>query len=59
MLLSKYIRVKLDGRNYENYKDFSQNSNIGDVIDIDVNVLNKNSKLKVDVSCDYCQVEYQ
>lgn len=62
MLISKYVEIILDNRNFlklKNKYNISDIFKIGDLYKISLDDLTKGSKHIVDVSCDYCKIEFK
>jgi len=57
MILNNIINIKIHNKTISYYKQWYNNIKIGDVIDISIEHLQKNSAIKVLVKCDICDKE--
>jgi len=57
MIKNKFINVKISKKNIEHFKCYYKYIKLSDIIQIDPNNLQKNSNVRVDVSCDICGVD--
>jgi len=57
MIIDKKILVKIDRSNIEYYKKFDYNIKLKDILEIDVDKLQRGSNKKVKVKCDNCDSE--
>lgn len=54
MLLTKFVQVKVIGLNLKYYNNLGYVSNVGDIILVDINHLQKSSNVIVKAKCDVC-----
>ena len=59
MLINDVIKLEISKSNLNYYSRKLDNLKIGDVIDVRVNSLSRNSGMRVDVRCDYCNIEFK
>ncbi len=61
MLITDFIKIKINKGNIPRYKQFKElkHIKIGDEIDMPIKFISKNSKEKVIVKCDVCGEEYE
>jgi hypothetical protein len=61
MLITDFIKIKINKGNIPRYKQFKElkHIKIGDEIDMPIKFISKNSKEKVVVKCDVCGEEYE
>ena len=56
MILSKFIQVKVMGKNIMRYKNLGYIFNAGDNVKIDINDIPNKSKIYIEAKCDFCDV---
>jgi hypothetical protein len=54
MLLTKFLKIKINNRNIKRYLNINKNININDIIEIPINFVNHTNKQKVECICDIC-----
>jgi hypothetical protein len=54
MLITKELEIEIARGNVKHYKELGYNCKVGDIITVKVEHLPKQSKIVVDVTCDYC-----
>lgn len=58
MILDKKVKIKITKKNIEYYNRFYENISLKDIIEIETETqLQKGSNLKINVSCDLCNIE--
>jgi uncharacterized protein YlaI len=57
MILDKKVKVKVSKRNIVHYSKFIHNISLRDIIEIDPNLLQRGSNIKVNVKCDICSTK--
>jgi len=57
MLITEKLKIKTAGKNFNYFKTLGYNIKYGDIINIDVKELSKDSHCKVKVKCDICGKE--
>ena len=59
MVLSNKIKIKVNSKTYQRYKDLGYViNNVGDIIEINYKDLPIYSREKIKIKCDYCQEEF-
>lgn len=58
MIISKMVKVRLNSRNINYYRKYFENIKTGEFIDVNIDILNKNSHNKIVIKCDDCQSEH-
>jgi hypothetical protein len=57
MILNEFIELKITRKNIEHYIKWYTDINLGDIIKVDPNNLQKSCGIKIDVSCDICGIK--
>jgi len=57
MIVDKSVKVSVNPKNMKYYNQYFTNIKVGQILDVDINILNKNSNLKVLSKCDRCGKE--
>lgn len=54
MIVTKKVKVKMNGKHISKYRNMGYECNVGDIIEVNIDDLPIKSKLEIEVCCDYC-----
>jgi len=57
MIINEYVEVKISKKNIEHFIYFYKDIKLKDIIKVNPNKLQKSSNIKIDVSCDICNIK--
>jgi hypothetical protein len=57
MIVTKLVYIKISRGNITHFLDYYKDIKLKDIIQVDIEFLQKNSNKKIDVSCDICGIE--
>jgi len=57
MIVDKSINIKITKKNFNHFRKHFDYINLGDFIDVDPNILQESSNVRINVECDICNIQ--